>query len=245
MSDTVQQNYCRSCCSSMCANIIVDPGKFLFCVLFTAYIFQGSRSFYHVEASGYGLVKTMQVSCSVISASCNELFQSYAGIVASSDGCKTELDEDNSRVQELFYGLISYLPIYNAACLKVSSTKVSTSINESNYCLTDAIENSENPADLSLYTLPLGQTLSGLPACSSCTQKAMTIFADAARNLTSPLADNYIEAAKTINSECGANFVNDSFTPIPGSDTLSGAGMIDPKYSWIMALVVAGLLTLL
>lgn len=227
----------------MCANIIIDPGKFFGLALVHCLHFQGSRSFYHVEASEYGLDKTMQVSCGVISASCNELFQSYAGTVASSDGCKTELDEDNSRVQELFYGLISYLPIYNAACLKVSSTSVSTSINESSYCLTDAIENSENPADLSLYTLPLGQTLSGLPACSSCTQKAMTIFADAARNLTSPLADNYIDAAKTINSECGANFVNPSFTPIPGSDSLSGAtGMIgSTKHSWIMALVVAGL----
>ena len=193
-----------------------------------------------METSGAALSKTLDISCNAISATCNDLFQNYAASVAAPSGCLVEISQQNQRVQFLFNGLISYLPIYNAACLKASAKTLSASANVTDYCFTAAVQNNDNAADLSLYTLPLGLSLSpgSSPSCSSCTQKTMAIFADAARNLTSPLSQNYIKAAAMINSGCGPSFVSTTFDPIAGSNTLS-EGIRSAKFGKLTTLVLA------
>lgn len=168
------------------------------------------------------------------------MFQSYAASVASTAGCKAELGQENQRVQFLFNGLISYLPIYSAACLEVSNKPTSTSRNGTDYCFAAAVMNGVNAADLSLYALPLGLPLSpeSSPSCNNCTQRVMGIFSEAARNLTSPLSQNYVKAATMINAGCGPSFVSTTFDPIPGSNYLSG-GVSNLVFGKLTTLVLA------
>ena len=165
--------------------------------------------------------------------------------------CGADFAAQNPIVERAYNGFVSYTPLFKAGCLVDTSFTTPTSSGSDSasasasassatadpespanpstrYCFASAVANTANPADSYLYYLPLGIALPGSsrPSCSPCTQKTMAFFADAARNLSSPLASRYGDAATQINSGCGPGWVSASVQPIAGSASTeeSGAG---------------------
>jgi hypothetical protein len=194
------------------------------------------------------LNSVLEISCNVISASCNALTQSYAAALKDPSNCGTDLQQQNQMVLRAYNGFLSYQPIYSAACLQVDPKTVST-VNTTTYCFVDAANNTVNSADMSLYYVALGVPLPGgsLPSCSSCTQQTMAIFAEAAQNLTSPLSQDYMQTATIINQNCGPTFVNSSVKPIAGSGSSGAALLVAPGIGVLLwtALIIGGVGTVL
>ena len=95
-------------------------------------------------------------------------------------------------------GLEAYNLLRDTACLADQGT------NE--YCYIEAVVNS-NPADLYLYSLPLGIALPSTvtPSCSACTKSVMGQYAQNGMNLTA-LNEVYNGAASVVNKVCGNGF---------------------------------------
>ena len=135
----------------------------------------------------------------------------FANAIKAPQNCGGDFAAQNPVVLRAYNGFIAYRPMYAAGCLKVKDAGA--------YCFEAASINTSAPADQYLYYIPLGVPLPGSsrPSCSSCVQQTMQIFAQAATNLSTPLAGDYGSAATQINSKCGPNWVNASVQPIQGS----------------------------
>ena len=171
---------------------------------------------------------------------------SLSGQITANENCGADLSLQNPYVLAAYAGLVSYAPMAKAACIKASAEDKGGSSNE--YCYSSASRNVDRPADMYLYTLPLGIDLPGSsrPTCSPCVKETMDVFAEAAQNLTSPLSKNYVAAATQVNLGCGPGFVKDSIKPIEGSSSSrSGAvaGSVPLSIGWL-ATVAMGIIVL-
>ena len=173
--------------------------------------------------------------------------QSYAAQIRDSANCGDDYNNEQPLVIRAYEGLIAYLPVYQAGCLKLDSDGVSKSGKTNDYCYTSSVNNT-NQADLSLYYLPVGVALPGnsRPTCSSCTQQTMSLFATAAQNLSTPLGEDYSAAAVQVNQGCGPTFVSSSVQPLAGTGGSSAASstLTAAASTWLLT-AVAGLFVLL
>ena len=179
---------------------------------------QNSQSFFEDQTDPPTLHRVLDMSCAAVSANCANVMDGYAAAIAQPANCAADLAAQNPVVQRAQAGFQSYRPLYDAGCLKADPVAVSAKT-PSEYCFAATSQNDSQPADQYLYYLALGVAFPGgaRPSCSSCTQKTMQIFAQAARNMSSPLAGTYANAATQVNSRCGPNWVNATVTPIEGS----------------------------
>ena len=193
---------------------------------------QNSNSFFQAEHSLIRVTQTLDATCKADFASCSTLMGSLAQQIRDDSNCGQDYTAQNPLVEQAYNGLMSYAPMYQAGCLKDGS---------GNYCFANAITNTSSPTDSYVYYLPLGVQLPGgsRPTCSGCLQQTMTLFNEAASNLSQPVSVDYTVAAQQINIGCGPNFVNTTIAPIKGS-AHSGAEAVFsiPKLGCLVAILV-------
>ncbi|QSS61621.1 hypothetical protein I7I51_03798 [Histoplasma capsulatum] len=121
--------------------------------------------------------------------------------LVSEDICGKDLKLEQPIVIQAHNGLRSYGTVHDATCLKNPDTD--------NYCFSDAITNTSNPANSYVYFLPLNMALPGSsrPTCNKCLQATMQTFSLAATNDNQPISKTYLAAAQQINIGCGPSFV--------------------------------------
>lgn len=124
----------------------------------------------------------------------------WAQEIQRDDRCGEDLDMGNPVVRQAYYGFVAYKPLYQAGCLQDTG---------GNYCFANAATNASAPTSSYIYYLPLGVQLYGgvRPACTSCLQNTMAIFAEAADNTSQPLNGDYAGASGLVNMICGPSFV--------------------------------------
>lgn len=127
----------------------------------------------------------------------------WAQEIQQEDRCGQDLEMENPVVTQAYNGFVAYQPLYQAACLMDTG---------GNYCFANAATNASAPTSSYIYYLPLGVQLPGgsQPACTSCLQNTMAIFAEAAANTTQPLSKDYVGAAEQVQMTCGPSFVGAS-----------------------------------
>ena len=111
------------------------------------------------------------------------------------------------------------------------STPTAANNQSSDFCYTNAITNTTSPTDSYPYYLPLGVNLPGpsMPTCSKCLQDTMGMFAEVAKNRSSPLSLTYVDGASQVNIRCGPNFVNQTVQGAKGSGAGSGLSTLVPS----------------
>lgn len=169
----------------------------------------------------------------------------YADQIRLPSNCGSDYDAQNPVVLRAYNGFISYLPLYQAGCLKADAGGVSSSPTDE-YCYVAASTNVTQPADSYIYLLPLGVDLPGdsVATCSSCVKQTMSFFASAAQNLSSPLSADYAAAALQINTACGVDFVPASVKPIAGSDAAGVRGSIGKAWGTALLTALVGFVVL-
>jgi hypothetical protein len=181
-------------------------------------LLQNSKSFFSAARSPVVLEETLNVACAASLPICQPLMESLASDLISNSNCGEDYQNENPLVAQAHAGLVAYEAVYQATCLKSNET--------ANYCFADAITNQLNPSDAYPYYAAVGLNLppASHPTCSKCLQDTMTIFAGYAKDGNQPLAATYINTAKEIDVDCGANFAN---TAVPvgtmSSSTNGGA----------------------
>ena len=166
----------------------------------------------------------LDTTCNAVSAQCADAMSKFASALRQPANCGADFAAQNPIVLRAYNGFLAYQPMYTAGCLKADATAVSDRP-ATEYCFVATSSNTSAPADQYIYYLPLGVLMPGgsRPTCSSCVQQTMQIFAQAAGNLTSPLAGTYADAATQVNQRCGPNWVNATVKPIQGSAPQNGA----------------------
>lgn len=210
-------NFTQTSCPIFFNSFLQDP-TFQSCVPFSL-LLQNSKGWFQIATSNASLTPILDDSCNAPFQTCAPLMSSLAGKLISNVNCAADYSLGNPLVVQAYRGLLSYAPMYKAACLKADSTGKTTG-NNFPYCYTSAL-NSSSGADSMLYFMPLGLGLSGGSSisCSSCTQQTMQIYASAAMDSNSPLNKEYLPAANMMNTACGAGFVNASTSIVKSSST--------------------------
>ncbi|OJD12329.1 hypothetical protein AJ78_07061 [Emergomyces pasteurianus Ep9510] len=164
-------------------------------------LLQSSLSFFETSRSVVRLSRTLDAACSVPRDSCNALMNDLASKLTSRDVCADDLKRQQPVVIQAHNGFRSYGTVHDATCLKNPDTD--------NYCFSDAITNTSNPANPFIYYLPLGMPLPGSsrPTCNKCLQATMQSFSRAATTDNQPISRTYLAAAQQINIGCGPSFV--------------------------------------
>ena len=210
------------------------------------------------SASKSSLRNILDATCDVVFAHCKEVMSSYAIQIRDDANCGPDYRLGNPLVVAAYVGFQAYEPMYNAGCLKASSSPSSASSNSATdskssfpssssadeYCFVASTDENAAPADNYIYSLPLGVPLPGAsrPTCSPCLKKTMQYFATAAQNMSTPLSKDYSGAALQVNDGCGPNWVNASVTPIKGSGdgNGNGAGVLRSSGIAMVAAVAVG-----
>ncbi|KAK5111111.1 hypothetical protein LTR62_005310 [Meristemomyces frigidus] len=176
---------------------------------------QTSNGFFAAEASPVRLAQTLQASCNVDYPKCASLMSSLAQNIQLNAHCGADLAMQNPTVLQAYNGFLAYQPLYTAGCIQDDG---------GNYCFADAVTNKSAPTSSYVYYLPLGVQLpaSASPACNTCMQQTMAVFATAASNRSNPLSMDYASAAQQINSGCGTEFVDNSVVESSGAVATAG-----------------------
>jgi hypothetical protein len=180
-------------------------------------LYKQSESFFEDSGTQELLDDVLDATCNVDLNSCQNLMQSLASQLRSEDNCGSDYSLGNPVVLDAYNGFLSYTPLYQAGCLKTSTSSPSSadsSDSSPQYCFATATTNGTADLNAFVYSLPLGSPLpeSGNVNCTTCLQQTMGFFANAATNATSPMATLYNTAAKEINSHCGASWVKPNIT---------------------------------
>ncbi|OAX78781.1 hypothetical protein ACJ72_06909 [Emergomyces africanus] len=164
-------------------------------------LIQSSLSFFEASRSVVRLARTLDAACAVPRDSCDALMKDLASKLISKAVCGEDLQFQQPVVIQAHNGFRSYRTIHDATCLKNPDTD--------NYCFSDAITNTSNPANAYVYYLPLGMPLPGSsrPSCNKCLQATMQSFSIAATSDNQPISKTYLPAAQQINIGCGPSFV--------------------------------------
>ena len=146
---------------------------------------------------------------------------SLASQLRGSDMCGDDLQAQNPLVQQTYTGLVSYMVMNQAGCVKDSQGNYCKFLLAASLLITliliypgfaNAATNTTIVANAYPYYLPLGTPLPGSvrPTCDSCLKNTMNIFAAAARNGTQPVSKTYVGAAQQIDISCGPNWIPES-----------------------------------
>lgn len=143
---------------------------------------------------------------------------SLATQIKSNDNCGSDLAMGNPSVMQAYNGLVAYDALYRAGCLTDPS---------GSYCYANAVTNASAPSSSYIYYLPLGVQLPGgsRPACTSCLQNTMRIFAQAAGNSSQPLNADYVSAAEQVQMNCGPTFVQASVVSSSATSSFGPGGL--------------------
>lgn len=182
------------------------------------------------------MTNTLTATCSVDFPTCSTLMSDLATALVSTSNCGADYKAQNPLVEQAYDGFLSYVPLYQAGCLKDPST--------GNYCFANAITNTTSPTDSYIYYLPLGITFPGgsTPTCDSCLQQTMQVFQTTAGNATQPVSSDYVSAATQIDEGCGPGFVN---ATVPMTKKGSAAAARNASRAGSMATVIAAAAALL
>lgn len=196
-------------------------------------LLQNSKSFFDAQASPLLMSLTLDASCGANASVCVPLMESLADDLTKDSNCGQDYRNSNPVVTQLYTGLISYVPIDQATCIKSNSTGA--------YCFADAITNEDNPSDSYPYYIALGIDLPGgsSPTCNNCLKRTMAVFAAAAGNSSQPVSSTYSNAAELINVQCGPNFVNTTVS------TTSSSSRSTRSTSWLLPIAMLGSLAAL
>lgn len=162
-----------------------------------------SSAFFTVSRSPAQLTQTLGATCDVNFDQCSALMSSLATQIQTDNNCGEDLQLRNPVVLQAYNGFLAYQPLYHAGCLTDSLGA---------YCFSNAITNASAPTSSYIYYLPLAVQLPAgtQPACNTCLQNTMAIFATAAGNSTQPLNGDYTSAAQMVDETCGPTFVDSS-----------------------------------
>ena len=192
-------------------------------------VLQNSQSFFQASRSASTLDPVLTSSCNVVVQSCSAVMANWALRMRSSAACSQDYDRQQPTVRQAYNGLISYDVLYRAMCMRAVPTAANNQ--SSDFCYTDAITNTTSPTDSYPYYLPLGVALpaGSMPTCSKCLQDTMGMFAEVARNKSSPLSLTYVDGAQKVNIRCGPNFVNQTVQGARGSGAGTGLATLVPS----------------
>lgn len=116
---------------------------------------QNSDSFFEIlSESAFTITKVIDKTCNVNVETCKGIMDKFSAEITAANNCASDYQADNPIVTQVFSGLVSYFPTYEAGCLKSE---------DGSYCYVEAITNVDTPADGALYFLPLGTQLSQTP----------------------------------------------------------------------------------
>lgn len=119
----------------------------------TDWLVQDSSSFFNIMKQGaFKTTVIMDRVCAVDFNRCAALMEGFSGQLQDQQYCKADYDAQNPVVTNMFTTLITYKPLYTAGCLRAT---------DGDYCFVDAVTNTDNPEDLYIYSLPLGNPLPG------------------------------------------------------------------------------------
>ena len=158
--------------------------------------------------------------------SCVSTISSFATSLQSA--CSKELSQDNDLVSQTLLGLQAYPVVRTAGCLTDQRT------NE--YCYAIAVHES-NPADVYLYSLPLGQVMPNTttPTCSSCAASVLGVYGEALQSgndSKNGLEDTYESAAQAASNTCGSGYATLGLTS--GAISMWSSGLFGVgKDGWI------------
>ncbi|KAI0554154.1 hypothetical protein F4679DRAFT_579765 [Xylaria curta] len=180
-------------------------------------LLQGSQSFFQAEMSFFGITQVLDAACKADVEMCTDYFNDLASSLIADSNCGKEYDLQNALVVQAYQGMKTYETVYKATCLTNADS------NSSHYCFANAITNHTTPSNAYLYYLPFNSTLpdTAAPACGSCTRQTMEIYQAATSNRKADISNTYPSAAKQINAECGANFVNTTLAAVTTSGAMS------------------------
>lgn len=210
--------------------------------------FKQSESFFEDSGTEALLVDVLDATCNVDLNGCQDLMNNLATQLRSEDNCASDYSLGNPVVLDAYYGFLSYTPLYQAGCLKTSSSSSksaqSSADSSSQYCYATASTNETAELNGYIYSLPLGSPLptTGDVDCTTCLQQTMGFFANAATNASSPMATLYNGAAKEINSQCGASWVKPNITVNQATENAANGQQI--QLSMAMLMVVAVIFTI-
>ncbi|CZT15552.1 uncharacterized protein RCC_01406 [Ramularia collo-cygni] len=195
---SIGTNFTSSSCPDF-FNDFLSNQTFNDCLPFSL-LLQTSNSFFTASRSLVRLTQTLDATCKVNLDQCTAAMASWAQEIKQTDRCGQDLEMENPVVTQAYNGFVSYKPLYQAACLLDAG---------GNYCFANAATNASAPTSSYIYYLPLGVELPGgsRPACTTCLQNTMAVFAEAAANKSQPLSADYVGAAEQVQMTCGPSFV--------------------------------------
>ncbi|RMZ78078.1 hypothetical protein DV737_g4046, partial [Chaetothyriales sp. CBS 132003] len=211
---SIGSNFTSSSCPAFFTTFLSNT-TFLSC-LPVSLLLQNSLAFFNAQRSATVLSEVLDVACTAPLSVCSPLMTSLANQLLDSSNCAADFKREQPLVIQAFNGLVAYEPIFKATCLKYGT-------DDDNYCYTDAVTNTSNPANVYPYYTAIGLSLptTADPTCNTCLRQTMRIFADYALEAVQPLSQTYVAAADQVNQDCGAAF----------SDATVKAGSVDSALS--------------
>ncbi|KAI5369980.1 hypothetical protein Slin15195_G008580 [Septoria linicola] len=166
-------------------------------------LLQTSNGFFTASRSRVRLTTTLDSTCNVDFPRCSALMAGLAQEVKQNSNCGSDLAMGNPTAVQAYNGFVAYDTLYHAGCLNDA---------DGGYCYANAVTNASAPTSSYIYYLPLGVQLPGgsRPACTTCLQNTMAIFAQTAGNASQPLSGDYASAAAQVQMGCGPTFVQAS-----------------------------------
>ncbi|EGD89882.1 hypothetical protein H112_02357 [Trichophyton rubrum D6] len=177
-----------------------------------------SSSFFQKTKTFSSITQTLGSACAVDADKCTSLLSYYAEEIGKKGACNEDLTKGNPLVIAAKTGFLAYRAMRDATCLTNPETN--------NYCFAEAITDPRMTANVYIYHLALGYSLSaGRPKCGKCLPPTMKVLRQAAGNKQQPVSEVYVTAATQVNVACGPNFVTaslssgacSSFHPLPFS----------------------------
>lgn len=220
----LSSNFTSSCASFL--NRMRNNDNFTNCHPFSLML-QTSSGFFDASKSPLRITQTLDAACGVDAVQCRTTLNGYARELSAATACKTDYNNNNALVLQVYNGLVAYEPLYQASCLKNS---------EGNYCFANAVSNTSSPTDSYAYYLPIGQEMPGgsRPTCNSCLQQAMGVFSHYAGNYTQPISKTYTTAAQQLSIACGSKFVNVTAVPLKGAAATTSSASITPATTLLL-----------
>ncbi|KKA28096.1 hypothetical protein TD95_003616, partial [Thielaviopsis punctulata] len=167
-------------------------------------LLKGSSSFFTAQKQLQTIVSVLDASCRANYSSCTTYLKQQAVNLTSPDNCSEEYANQSSNIMMVYWGLVSYEPLYKATCVRDPATSM--------YCYASAVTNTTTTGNAYTYFMPLNSSFptTADPTCTTCLQETMAVFQSFTDVKGEPLSYNYKPAAKVINGVCGAGFVNET-----------------------------------
>ncbi|KAI5816432.1 hypothetical protein BZA77DRAFT_312907 [Pyronema omphalodes] len=178
-----------------------------------------STKFWDIVQSGlFETTRAMDKICKTDFQRCSTVMDNLSGQVKLPENCGEDFKQGNPVVHNLWTLLISYKPIQLAGC-DVDETGT--------YCYAAAAY-SDEPSDIYIYSLPLGNVLptSYRPSCNKCVKSAANNYRTYAGNITNPLYETFPRTVDQINTVCGPNFASKDGIKYTGSSAASSISTI-------------------